>query len=121
MWVSGKRDELIRGVRKQKNGRIHQLTDFCSVLFYAHPTAHTQYENLWATISRVFKAALGELLEFAKTIIDKLGSFLCDSGDVYSKEAVAPPSNCGLVGQVCVQVSGGRSLSAYLRTCCVVQ
>jgi hypothetical protein len=66
------------------------------------PLAPTQYDNLWETITNVFKAALGEILEFAKTIIDKLGQFLCDSGDTFTDEAAAtnPPADCGVVGQV---------------------
>jgi len=46
-------------------------------------------------------ASLGSLLEFAK-IIDKLGEFLCDSGEVFTEEtaAVTPAPDCGVVGQV---------------------
>jgi hypothetical protein len=41
-------------------------------------------------------------LEFAKGIIDKLGEFLCDSGEVFTEEAAAvtPAPDCGVVGQV---------------------
>lgn len=60
------------------------------------------YDNVWDTITNIFQASLGDFLEFAKSIIDKLGEFLCDSGDAFTDEAAAtsPPPDCGIVGQV---------------------
>lgn len=49
------------------------------------------------TIAKVFKAALGPVLQFAKMVTDKLGSFLCESG--LEDENQKPP-RCGLVGFV---------------------
>lgn len=77
---------------------------------------HAQYDNVWETIANVFKASLGEILEFAKSIIDKLGQFLCDSGDTFTEEAAAtnPPADCGIVGQVSPSSSTSNPLWADL-------
>lgn len=62
---------------------------------------HAQYENIWSTIGRIFQAALGEFLEFAKSIIDKLGQYICDTDSPYAQgPSSGPPPDCGLVGVV---------------------
>lgn len=60
--------------------------------------AHTQTLHLL----HAHTASLGSFLEFAKKIIDKLGEFLCDSGETFTEEAAAitPPPDCGVVGVV---------------------
>jgi hypothetical protein len=54
-------------------------------------------DDLMSTIARVFKAALGPVLQFAKTVTDKLGSYLCESG---TEDETKKPPRCGLVGFV---------------------
>lgn len=54
-------------------------------------------DDLMSTVARVFKRALGPVLQFAKTVTDKLGSYLCESG---SEDETRKPPRCGLVGFV---------------------
>ena len=54
-------------------------------------------DNLMSTIAKFVKAALGPVLQFAKTVADKLGSFLCESG---LEDSNQKPPRCGLVGFV---------------------
>lgn len=51
-----------------------KLSTTCIHLPWLHPLfPHTQYDNVWQTITDVFQATLGDLLEFVKSIIDKVG------------------------------------------------
>lgn len=40
----------------------------------SHPPYYTKkYDSVWETITNIFQASLGELLEFAKSVIKKVG------------------------------------------------